>query len=181
MINIQISPSLIILRIILKSMYTCLKIDKNPLHTYSHMKRRIDPGKSWYRRKCKYFRMHIRKYNRAFGRDVCHKGAYHESWHYRVSKQTRSRGATFFSLFPSPSFFSSCDTLLHGERMYAKTIFWMYNERCANGEWGTDRRSKRLRLVNSAEVPFPYFAFAQHGHLQQQFFVSGPTRGIACV
>jgi len=39
----------------------------------------------------------------------------------------------FFLLSFSLFFFSSCDTLLHGEHMYAKTIFWMYNERCARG------------------------------------------------
>lgn len=49
-------------------MYTYLKIDKISLYTYSHMKRRTSPGKGWCRRKCKYFRMHIRKYNRAFGK-----------------------------------------------------------------------------------------------------------------
>jgi hypothetical protein len=86
-----------------------------------------------------------------------------------------ARQLFFFPSFPLLFFLLPCDTLLHGERMYAKTIFWMYNERCTR-EWDTDRRSKRLRLVNSAEVPFPYFAFAQHSHLQQQFFVTAPRR-----
>lgn len=55
----------------------------------------------------------------------------------------------FFFLFlppflpPSLFYSSCCDTLLHGERMYAKTIFWMYNERCAKGERGTDRGGPR--------------------------------------
>lgn len=147
------------------------------------MKRRTNLGKGWCRRKCKYFRMHIRKYNRAFGRDVCHKRAYHESWHYRASKQTRSRGAAFFSFSPvsslslSLSFFSPRATRCYTASACMQRQYFECIMNGARREWGpTDSRSKRLRLVNSAEVPFPYFAFAQHSHLQQQFFVSGPTR-----
>jgi len=52
----------------------------------------------------------------------------------------------------------------------------MYNERCTRERGPLTGDPRGLRLVNSVEVPFPYFAFAQHGHLQQQFFVSVSRR-----
>lgn len=163
-------------------MYTCLKIDQIPLRTYSHMKRHINLGKSWCRRKCKYFRMHIRKYNRAFGRDVYHKRAYHESWHYRFSKQTRSRGATFFFPFPFPSFFTlpatrCCTASACMQRQYFECI--MNGARTERGRGGEREyrqggpRGCGLSILQ--KFHFHILHSRNTVHLQQQFFVSAST------
>lgn len=105
---------------------------------------------------------------------VCHKRTYHASWHYLVSesKHVVATRYLFFSFFFSYPF---RDTRLHGGRIYAKTIFWMYNETAR----GIPRQKVPRFDLSILQKSISIFCISNNSHLQQQVFVNGRARADA--
>lgn len=106
----------------------------------------------------KYFHMHIRKYNRAFGRDVCHKRAYHGE--LTLLTFLSKHAAVAWLLFSATRGYTACTCM---QRQYCECIM---NGACALSR-GTGGKSK-VCLVNSAQVYF-HILHSRNSHLQQQF------------